>query len=423
MSNVLHRDLRVTPPRAISHYNAWSISSETQEVLDLSAGAGVMTLGYGCQPIISAMQCTIQRLPYVHSSMWTSTQVEQFARELIKRAGPQFSRVGFLNSGAEAVEAATKLALQYGMESGCDWHPGNAPAIISRRYCYHGNTMATLALSNHPRAQRYDGPNAMWPNQRWFAEEDLQSVLPGSLRYALCQKRAEPAIVVLEPIGGMASGIQVPSADWLADFVAVCREYDAILIFDEVLCGNWRTGWPFAWQYFQAQSGRDCTPDIVCMGKGLSGGYFPLSAVMVNQRMIDGMKSGTWWHSTTNQNHSIGCSAGIVAQRQYGVWRHRPAEISRVMHDWAPEFALLGMELRGIGALWGLRLPRALLPHVKQMAWEKSIALYSDQGIAGDEDLAVILIAPALMIPNAVLNDALRTLHNICARLCPEAAL
>jgi hypothetical protein len=370
--------------------------TENRAVLDMSSGAGVTCLGHSAQSIKDAMVEQIQTMPYTHSAQWTSHVVEQAAQLLLDEAGVAFMQgaVTFYSGGSEAIEAACKLAAQI-----IDYeNPGRPIVFVGRKHSYHGNTAFALALGDHPRkaalsrsrswsgigcerfeafASQYDmsGPNSL---------DSLADLL---MRH---HQRGARCVVVIEPVGGTTIGIAHSSPEYLAGVRALCSSHNAILIHDEVLCGNYRTGFLLASQYYQSQNREDCMPDIAVLGKGITGGYFPMSAVMLSSALharFPKHKESSLWHTSTNQNHPIGAAAINAAIPLYRSYLNDAIpELSWMIVD--SQTTLLAddspvIAMTGVGTLWGLHFD----PHVgglhrvyKDAMMVKGVACYSEGG-------------------------------------------
>ena len=392
MSAVLHRNLKQLPVEAsLSIRSSICRADDGSYVVDLSSGAGVTCLGHSCEMIKEAMLEQVDLMPYVHSASWTCEAVEQLAALLLKQVGwTDGGAVMFLNSGAEAVEAACKLAVQHHNEI-----KQQPVAFASRYHSYHGNTFFTLALGDHPRKRAYLSaiPTLMsLPIMRlpaWDGNVDRHLAV---LRPLLAQPPGVRWVVVLETIGGTTVGIRPPSPQYLEMIKMECAKAGAVLVFDEVLSGNYRTGFHFAWQYYGVE------PDIFCIGKGLTGGYFPLSAVVASPRIMEPLRkgSGKLWHSTTNQNHPIGCAAGLAAMYCYQDMYDQQQVLSHLMQKRIRDrfqYHPLVEEINGVGTLWGIKLKYRCYGDLRAEAMKRGVSIYIENETAG-KDQTSILLAP-----------------------------
>ncbi len=321
-SPVLHRTLDVKPWEVESRHGPMMFAHGVP-VLDMSSGAGVSCLG---QIAINEPGVSCAHTIYAHAQNWTHRAVEELAEVLLRNAWWQNGGVMFLSSGTEAVEAAIKLALQSQFEQG----RRGIPSICARRHSYHGNSLAMLAVGHHPRRTAFREVVATFPVFRFPAYmpswDQEQNEPNGPLDYIhtclkaiegeliKCQDENRPAVVVIEPIAGMTLGVEPGNAWYLVTLRALCSVYGATLIYDEVFCGNWRTGYPYAWQYYQKMTPDDVSPDIVAIGKGLANGFVPLSAVVMNASTRATLKSNRIWHSSTFQNHPYCCAIAVQVQ-------------------------------------------------------------------------------------------------------------
>lgn len=399
MSNVFPRDFKSMPMRAEFSANEL-IESGAKYYDDLSAGAGITCLGHSNDEIKEAMREQIYSMPYVHAMNWSNKPAEELAAELIRLVtrGTTNSKfnggsVIFLNTGAESVEAACKLGAQVGYELGV------CSDLYGREYSYHGNTFFTLGLGDHPKKKLYPNLDKNTKPFRFPAYRPTVGDTPKMsltiLREYLRSTTHTQSIVVIEPVGGTTIGIEPSTTEYLTGLFELCHDAQAILIYDEVLCGNYRTGELFAYQHYKAPE-----PDIICLGKGLTGGYFPLSAVIVSKPLVDIIKvgSGKLWHSTTNQNHPVGCAAGVVALKEYELIKHNLPKFGADLKDLVNEiFSGTGVKCAGVGSLLGLRLdPELPGLHlaVRKEALKQGLVLYTDGGTIHGKGNMLLLAPP-----------------------------
>jgi adenosylmethionine-8-amino-7-oxononanoate aminotransferase len=387
------------------------------ELIDLSAGAGITCLGYGHRTVTEALKGQLDTLPYAHAANFTTSPVEQLAQMLLdSTAHPSFDdgAVMFLNGGGEAVEAACKLAVQYFTET-----QAAATSFIARERSYHGNSFFCLALGEHPRKWPYLNYNPFHPN---LLLRRLPVHQVGARSSALDLAGLEDQLkdranvtIVIEPIAGTTCGIEPPQRDYLPRLKHLCTP-TTLLIYDEVLCGNYRTGRPYAWQHFAPTD----PPDMIVIGKGLTGGYFPLSAVIVNARVKNALLqgSGKLWHSTTNQNHALGSAAGIAASFAYRSAVPRIKELSLQLKGRLRQLKLNHeriTRISGEGCLWGIQLDKALIgvhETLRSRGQDFGLALYTDGG-PNNEQANMILIAPPYCITDFQMDLAFHRLDRL----------
>lgn len=284
--------------------------------LDMSGGAAVSLLGHGHTEVIARIKAQLDRLAYVHSAFFTTDLQERLAGRLAARFPEPDARVYFASGGSEANETAAKMAWQYWRAAG----KPNKKIIISREHSYHGNTLLTLSLSgNSLRRAASAAPLIDWPRiSPCYAYRDLQPGeqpgryslrVAGELRDAIEQAGAENvAAFICETVSGASLGAVAPTPGYFAEIRRICDEYDVLLIADEVMCGSARTG-----PYFAFEPEGIC-PDMVTLGKGISGGYQPLAATIAGPRVAELLTSAGFTHGFTYIGHASALAAGCAVQ-------------------------------------------------------------------------------------------------------------
>ncbi|CAB3909565.1 putative aminotransferase [Achromobacter aegrifaciens] len=317
-THVMHRSLRQTPPVAVRGQGVWVYDSAGRSYLDGSGGAAVSCLGHNHPDIQAAMHAQIDALAYAHTSFFTTKVAEQLAERLVADAPPGISHAYFVSGGSEAVEAALKMARQYFVEIG----QPERRHIVARRQSYHGNTLGALAVGGNAwrRAQfapllievEHVSPCYAYRDQR---EDESPEQYGERLAQELEQtfERLGPDTVmafVAEPVVGATAGAVTAVPGYFRRVREVCDRHGVLLIADEVMCGMGRTGTLYAVE----QEG--VTPDLITIAKGLGGGYQPIGAVMVQQRIVDAMQqgSGFFQHGHTYLGHAIACAASLAVQ-------------------------------------------------------------------------------------------------------------
>ena len=264
---------------------------EGKPYYDLVSGVSVNNVGHGNKAVIEAVQR--QAADYMHimvyGEMVERPQVE-FARLLAATLPAPLDTVYFLNSGAEAVEGALKLAKRY---------TGRTEMIAMRR-AYHGSTHGAMSMMGAPEGEEWKNAfRPLLPDTkaiRFNCEEDLLQITERT------------ACVLCEPVQGEA-GVRPPHEGYLQALRKRCDEVGALLIFDEIQTGMGRTGEMFAMQKYGV------TPDIVCLAKALGGGM-PLGAFVSSQEIMSSLTHDpVLGHITTFGGHPVCCAAGLAAMR------------------------------------------------------------------------------------------------------------
>ncbi|MEA2062595.1 MAG: aspartate aminotransferase family protein [Gemmatimonadota bacterium] len=303
--------------------------------LDLVSGIGVNALGYGDKRLGRVIAEQAGRLIHCSNLYHTGPDV-RLARMLVKSSFAD--KVFFCNSGAEAVEGAMKLARKWALKK---FGPQKS-AFVAFTGSFHGRTFGALALTDRKKYRMPFEP--LVPGAR-FAEF-------GNLKDLERKIGPETCAVVVEPVQG-EGGIHPSAKGFLADLKKLCRERDALLIYDEVQCGLGRTGRLFAYEHFGVE------PDILCLAKPLAGGL-PMGAVLASDRVAECIDPGD--HATTFGGGLLVSAAAVEVLGRL----KRPAFLKAVRHK--GEYLLDGLnglktrfpdkvvEARGLGLMAGVEL-------------------------------------------------------------------
>jgi acetylornithine/N-succinyldiaminopimelate aminotransferase len=259
--------------------------SEGKEYLDFVAGIAVCNLGH-CHPkVVEALKSQAERLIHVSNLYYIQPQIE-FAKSLIENSfdGQAF----FCNSGAEANEAAIKLARKYAHEKRGEDHY----ELITMENSFHGRTMATVTATGQRKFQI--GFNPLLNGFKYVAYNDV-----AALEAAVTEKTCG---VLLEPIQG-EGGIKIPDAGYLREVRRICDERGILMILDEVQVGMGRTGKLFAYQHSRIE------PDIMTLAKALGNGY-PMGAMIAKREVASVFVPGT--HASTFGGNPLGMAAGLA---------------------------------------------------------------------------------------------------------------
>ena len=262
---------------------------EGKPYYDLISGVSVSNVGHGNRAVVEAVQR--QAADYMHimvyGEMVERPQVE-YARRITELLPEGIDCLYFVNSGAEAVEVALKLAKRY----------TGRTELISMRRAYHGSTHGAMSMMGAPEGEEWKAefrpllPDVKSINFNSF--EDLQKIT------------TRTAGVLCEVVQGEA-GVRLPNPEWLKALRERCTEVGALLIFDEIQTGMGRTGEMFASTKY------GITPDVVCLAKAFGGGM-PLGGVASNKQILDSFTHNPCLgHITTFGGHPVCCAAGLAA--------------------------------------------------------------------------------------------------------------
>ncbi len=318
-SHLLHRQLRGNYPLAASASGCWITDVAGRKYLDASGGAAVSCLGHGHPDVLAAMHAQIDRIAYAHTSFFSTEVAEQLADALIATAPAGISHAYLVSGGSEAVEAALKLARQYFVEKG---EPQRS-RFIARRNSYHGNTLGALAVGGNAWRRRQFAPLLIDVDHvaPTYAYRDQRADETGEQYGARLAQEFEDTVerigganviaFVAETVGGATSGALTPPPGYFTRIREICDRHGILLILDEVMCGMGRTGTLHACE----QEG--VAPDLMAIAKGLGGGYQPVGAVLIGQKIIDAIAAGTGFfqHGHTYIGHPVACAAALAVQK------------------------------------------------------------------------------------------------------------
>lgn len=315
MSNALHRSLLRNPPRAVNGDGAYIIDDSGKRYLDACGGAAVSCLGHSHPEVIAAVQQQVEKLPYAHTSFFTTDVLEELADTLVECA-PGMGKVMLLSGGSEAVEAALKLSRQYFLESGePDRH-----LFIARRQSYHGNTLGALAVGGNEWRRKSFRP-LLVAGHHIAPCFEYRERLATETRDEYCERVAvelEEKIIELGPekvagfvaetVVGATAGAVTATPGYFSRIREICDRYGIHLILDEVMCGTGRTGSMMAYQQ------EHIIPDIVTMAKGLAAGYQPIGALLCRPEIIETIRnnSGFFQHGHTFMGHATAVAASLA---------------------------------------------------------------------------------------------------------------
>lgn len=335
-------------------------------LLDGMAGLWCVSLGYGRADLTDAATRQMRELPYYNTFFKTSTPViAELAADLADITPEGLNRVFFANSGSEANDTNIRLVRAYWARMG----QPDRRAIISRKYAYHGSTIAAASLTGLDAMHDIVGvpiPDIHHaPAPFWWAEggeatpqEHGQAAAQGLEAMILSIGPENIAAFIGEPVMG-AGGVIVPPPDYWDEVQRILKKYDILLIADEVICGFGRTGNWFGCETY------DITPDIITVAKGLSSGYLPISGSIINDRIADVLmgQPGRFAHGFTYSGHPV---AAAVARETIAAMK-RERIVERVRDDIGPYFMaqLSGLldhplvgEVRGVGLMAAVELTR-----------------------------------------------------------------
>lgn len=317
MSHILHRHTQAILPIAVRGEGVYLYDSDGKQYLDACGGAAVSSLGHGNQEVIDAIKVQADKMAYAHTAFFTSDVAEELADFLIPRS-PGMSKVYFVSGGSEAMEAALKLARQYFVERG----ETGRRHFIARKQSYHGNTLGALAVGgNEWRREQFKpmlvethhiSPCYAYRDQSTTESEyEYGQRVANELEDKINELGLDTVIgFIAEPVVGATSGAVVAVPGYFKRVREICDAHGILLILDEVMCGMGRTGTLFACEQEAIQ------PDIVAVAKALGGGYQPIGAMLLSEKIYNEIESGSGFfqHGHTYLSHPMTCAAALAVQ-------------------------------------------------------------------------------------------------------------
>jgi putrescine aminotransferase len=297
-----------------------------KEYIDCLGGFGIFNVGHRHPKVIAAVKAQLDRQP-LHSQDLLDPLRAMLAKTLSMLTPPNLEYAFFCNSGTEAIEAALKLARVF--------NP-NKQSVIAATKGFHGKSYGALSVSAKGEFRRPFG--AMLPNIEHFPFNDLEMLRQKFERLKMVGE--DVGAVLLEPIQG-EGGVNIPSDDYLPGVRALCDEYGALLILDEVQTGMGRTGKMFCFEHY------GISPDILCLAKAFGGGVMPAGAVLASRAVFSRLFKNPFLHTTTFGGNPLACAAAI-------------ATINVLIEEHLPERAAA----MGERMLAGLRKATSKYPHL-----------------------------------------------------------
>ena len=363
---------------------------EGKRYYDLVAGVSVSNVGHANPAVVRAVQEQAARYMHVmvYGELVESPQV-QYAARIAERLPAPLECVYFVNSGAEAVEGALKLAKRYTGRTG----------IVSMRRAYHGSTHAAMCLMGSPEGEAWK--QAFRPLLPDFEAIEFNDFAQ------LDHITRQTACVVVEPVQGEA-GVRRPAEGYLQALRRRCDEVGALLVFDEIQTGFGRTGALFAMLKYGV------TPDIVCLAKSLGGGM-PLGAFVSRHEIMDTLQSNpVLGHITTFGGHPVCCAAGLAALNyieEHGL--AAAAETKGALYESLLREHPQVREIRRSGLLLAVELGESAKLY-------RIMELFKEAGILSDWFLfcdTAFRISPPLTIAEEEIRDSVRLIRACLDRL------
>ncbi|MGR5457980.1 adenosylmethionine--8-amino-7-oxononanoate transaminase [Vibrio alfacsensis] len=331
--------------------------------------------GYNHPHLNQAAHQQIDQVSHVMFGGITHQPAISLCKKLLALSPSNLEHVFLADSGSVAVEVSLKMALQY-------WHAKGErrPKFLTLRHGYHGDTFAAMSVT--------DPDNSMHSLYKGFLPEHIFAESPtcgywdewkpedlADFEQKISQHHQELAAVILEPIVQGAGGMRIYHPEFLKGVRTLCDKYNLLLIADEIATGFGRTGLLFACEH------ADIQPDILCVGKALTGGYMTLSATLTSKHVADtvcGGEAGCFMHGPTFMGNPLACAVATASLEliEQGEWKHQTKQIEMLFSESLPKLEQYDLvkNTRWLGAIGVVETHRPVNMEIIQ-------ALFVEQGV------------------------------------------
>jgi len=431
MTHVLHRSIAHRYPTAVSGKGIFIRDETGKDYIDASGGAAVSCLGHSHPDVIGAMRAQLDKLEYAHTSFFTSQAAEELADDLVAHAPDGLGHAFFVSGGSEAIEAALKLARQYFVERG----EPQRRFLIARRQSYHGVTLGALAVGGREWQRRAFAPlliethhvSPVYEYRERRGDETAEAYgerLAEELNAEIEELGGANVIAfVAETVVGATMGAVPAVPGYFKRVREICDRHGILLILDEVMCGMGRTG------TLHASEQEGVSPDILAIAKGLGGGYAPIGAILLQERIFKTIAegSGAFQHSHTYTGHPLACAAALAVQRvirRDGLLanvRAQGAHLARRLHERFGNHPFVG-NVRGRGLFQGIEIvadrgtkepfepQRKMNARIKREAMARGLMVYPMGGTVDGARGDHVLLAPPFIIDSGAIDTIVERL-------------
>ncbi len=360
----------------------WLTRDDGAKMIDAMSSWWCAIHGHRHPALIAAMQAQLDQMPHVMFGGLTHTPAIELGRKLVDLLPDGLDRIFYCDSGSVAIEVALKMAVQYQMAQ----NRTQRTEFATIRGGYHGDTWKAMSVCDPVNGmhglfrgalsiQHFLSRPKIRFDEDWSEDDDTNGL--NELKELLSEQGDKIAGLILEPVVQGAGGMHFYHPEWLRRAHALCREHDVLVIFDEIATGFGRTGKLFAMDH------AGVVPDILCLGKALTGGHITLATTITSRNVahrIGQSEAGVLMHGPTYMANPLACAAACASLDQISTrdWQGEVQSITdQLTQELAPARTLPGVaDVRVLGAIGVIEMTSPVDPSVAhQLAPEAGVWL------------------------------------------------